>query len=133
MYDYRYEALPQENYLENLYLRYPRMMQQEYRAAKRDLPTTLARHYPENDPGPKPAGFHGRNYYEYGPVPFKYSSAYKDNQWWLERDPYVPRFPNTTSQSREPMVSYMSEVPRAKEVVRCRDDLTNHIHHKYKH
>ena len=82
------------------------MLQPQYRATFRDRPETVARHYPGPDPHQKPAGFHGRNYLEYGPVTFKPDGPYKDEQWWLERGDYLPKFQESKMASSAPVEKY---------------------------
>ena len=92
LFDLRYYDLPTEEYQEKLYYRLPRLGVPEYRGTFRDKPHTVAPYYPGECPQGKPVGFHGRVYYEDGPAQFKYQGPKKDKLYWLEREPYLPKF-----------------------------------------
>ena len=94
LYDLRYYDLPTDKYQEKLYYRLPRLGLPEYRGTFRDKPHTLTSYYPSGCPEGKPAGFHGRMYYEDGPPQFKYDGPKKDELYWLERNPYLPQMPD---------------------------------------
>lgn len=102
LYDLRYYDLPTEQYEEKLYYRMPRLALPEYRGTFRDKPHTVASFYPQGCPEGKPAGFHGRLYYEHGPPQFKYNGPQKDDLYWLERNPYLPSVPDRHPLSARP-------------------------------
>ncbi len=98
----RYYDLPTEEYQAKLYYNMPRLGMPKYRGLFRDKPHTVPSYYPEAHPAGKPVGFHGRVYYEDGPPQFKYDGPKLDKLYWLERSPYLPTFPKTTSGGMSP-------------------------------
>jgi hypothetical protein len=101
LYDLRYYDLPTDQYQARLYYRMPRLALPEYRGTFRDKPHTVAAFYPQGCPEEKPAGFHGRLYYEHGPPQLKYNGPRKDDLYWLEKNPYLPLLPDRQSSSTQ--------------------------------
>lgn len=95
--DQRQYDLPVEPYSARtkLYYEHQRMGNPKYRGLFRDKPHCVPSYYPCGTDN-KPAGFHGRLYYEQlGPTKFSYNGPQKDDLYYLEFPPNNPQFPRT--------------------------------------
>lgn len=111
--DKRFFSAPTDMFEERLYytilpIGYPQSRQ------LMEKPHKIPKRFPDVCTKAHPAGFHGRVYHESGPPGFKYDGPKKDEFFWYEKNPYMPKTEDHRLQSTRRMDISWTETEQKK-------------------